>query len=433
MQPKEPVLVNVRELHEDGYCTTNAERLVVYGALPGETVMALPFTRRKRKVFARTLAVETASPDRVAPICAVAAECGGCSLQHLEPSRQLAMKQEKLLSLLRETPPDVVMRPLIGPVSAYRTKARFGAKFVAKKGKVLVGFREKMSPWLTETQRCEILAAPVGTMVAPLAELIGNLTVKDAIPQVEIAVGEDRTALVFRHLAPLSAEDTGHLVAFGGAHDVDIYLQPGNQDSVYLLAGAEGPERLHYSLPDYGLTFSYHPLDFTQINLVVNKLLVARAIELLELSPADRVMDLFCGIGNFSLPIARYVGEVMGLEGVGGAVARANENAVQNALSNVSFGVADLFLGETPEIKAFGPNKVLLDPPRAGAEAVCKILASHKVERVVYVSCNPDTLARDARILVKSGYRMDKAGVVDMFPHTTHVESIACFSNPQAS
>lgn len=433
MRQQDPVLVDIVDLHDDGYGRASENKLFVFGALPGERVLAQPFTRRHKKIFARTLSVELASMDRVTPVCHAADICGGCSLQHLHPDRQIEAKQKGLLALLGDLQPAQILPPLTGPRTNYRHKARLGVKYVNKKDKVLVGFREKMSPYVAEIDRCEILAPPVGELLPALSELVGSLTTRASVPQIEVAVGEDRAAFIFRHLQPFSEEDLVLLRQFADKHKVDIYLQPKGPDSVWRLTPCEGDDRLHYGLPAYDLEFAFHPQDFTQINMAINRLLVAQALQLLDLCDQDIVLDLFCGIGNFTLAMGRSAASVTGVESVVSAVDRARENARRNDIANCNFVVGDLFTehwdlpgGDSGDSSL--ANKVLLDPPRSGALEVCKRLASHKVERVVYVSCNPVTLARDARVLVESGYRMDKAGVVDMFPHTTHVESIACFS-----
>lgn len=424
---RDPLTVDVVDLQPDGYCTTGEEKILVSGALPGECVEAVPFSRRRKKLFARTTDVLTASMDRVEPICSVASYCGGCSLQHMNPDKQIAYKHEQLVLAFDDCQPAEYLEPLRGPVAAYRGKARLGVKYVDKKEAVLVGFREKLSPFIAETTRCEILAAPMTGLLGPLAEMIAALSVRSALPQIEVGIGERRAALVFRHLQPLSEEDLERLLAFGEQYGIDLYLQPGGLDTTHKVFPLDGDDRLVYCLPEFDLEFRFHPLDFIQVNQVINQSLVPRALELLAVESSDVMLDLFCGIGNFTLPLARRTASVHGMESSETSVIRARENAAHNAISNCTFEVSDLFLAGL-DLASFAANKVLLDPPRSGAEAVCKGLASTNAERVVYVSCNPQTLARDAKILVESGYRLDKAGVIDMFPHTTHVESIACFS-----
>jgi 23S rRNA (uracil1939-C5)-methyltransferase len=424
---KEPREMTISALDPDGYGVDESGEYGVFGALPGETVVMQPFTRKKKRIYGRPNAIENSSPDRVVPPCQIADRCGGCSFQHVEPGRQIAFKQRRLMDALEDCEPGEVLSPLTGPVSNYRYKARLGVKFVEKKNKVLVGFREKMSSFIAETDRCEILASPVGGLLGELSELVASLSVRRAVPQIEVAIGDERAALVFRHLEDLLNEDTAALTAFSAQHGVDIYLQPGKMDSVWKLAPDDGVELLSYRLHDHDVEMFFHPLDFTQVNPAINRKLLEYAIGMLEPTSNDRVLDLFCGIGNFSLPLSRQVHSVVGVELMENSVARARWNASKNDISNCEFRTEDLFRDdvELPEARA---SKVLLDPPRSGAEQVCKRLAERKVEKVVYVSCNPLTLARDAKVLVESGYQLDKAGVIDMFPHTTHVESIACFS-----
>ena len=424
----EPVEVNIIDLHVDGYGTTSDLQLCVYGALPGERVVALPFTRMKRKTFDKTIDVQNASKDRVRPPCSAADYCGGCSLQHLSTDAQIVFKQQQLVDALGETEPDTYFSPLTGPVGDYRSKARLGVKYVDKKERVLVGFREKLKPFIADVSHCYVLRKPVSDLIPELADLVADLVNPRSIPQIEVAVSDTETALVFRHLEDLSKSDLEALRQFGDKHHTNIYLQSGNAASTYRIFPEVGNDLLVYHLSDFDLEFEFHPLDFTQINHVINRKMVNRAVELLELTGSDYVLDAFCGIGNFSLPIARIARNVIGIEASGTSVHRAMMNSRQNGINNCVFIAEDLF-AESLTIPALQDvNKVLLDPPRSGALGLCKTLASNKVERVVYVSCNPATLARDAAVLVAEGYQFEGAGVIDMFPHTTHVESIACFS-----
>jgi 23S rRNA (uracil1939-C5)-methyltransferase len=425
----EPQTVTAGTLHADGYCQVESDpKLGVYGALPGEELVVMPFTRRQKKIYARPQEVLTTSADRAEPPCAVADICGGCSLQHMKPSAQVAFKQAKVQAEFGDTQPVEWYPPVLGDVFHYRAKARLGVKFVDKKDKVLVGFREQLKPYIVETEHCHVLKAKASELPGLLSALITKLSIRREVPQIEVAVGDSVTALVFRHLAPFSEDDLTELKTFGALHSVSIYLQPGNPESITKLFPDDAQMFLEYQLPEFGLTYQFAPLDFTQVNSSINKQMVARAIELLQLEKDDVVFDGFCGIGNFSLPIAKQVARLVGVEGVELSVQRARHNAELNGITNCLFIAQDLF-SETLEIKGFQDvNKVLIDPPRSGAEALCKRLASRKVERVVYVSCNPVTLARDTKILVSNGYRFDGAGVIDMFPHTTHIESIASFS-----
>lgn len=423
---REPVFLDIVQLHADGYGLTADAKSAVFGALPGERVQAQPFTKKHKRIFHKTIAVVTPSPDRVVPVCSAADICGGCKLQHMNPATQLVHKQQALVDALGGCVPDRLLPPLCGPASRYRSKARLGVKFVAAKGRVLVGFREKMSPFIAEIDVCEVLADPVGGMIPAITALIDSLEARARIPQIEVAVGAGVGALVLRHLDPLCDADLARIGEFAELEPVHIYLQPGGPGTAVKAFPAAGEERMYYSLPNYGLEFAFHPMDFTQVNQSINRDMVDCALGLLQLQSTDEVADLFCGIGNFTLPAARIAARVKGMESDALAVARGRENALRNGIENCEFVVTDLFAPDL-ELNLDGTNKVILDPPRSGAAAVCEKLATNKVERVVYVSCNPMTLARDAQTLVDNGYRLDAAGVIDMFPHTTHIESIACF------
>jgi len=425
----EPLNITAGPLQNGGYCASESDpRLLIYGSLPGEEMVAMPFTRKQRKTFARPVEIQTSSADRVVAPCPVADLCGGCSLQHMHPLAQIAFKQTQVETEFGDTRPQTWYPPLLGDVGQYRAKARLGVKFVDKKDKVLVGFREKLKPYIVETDQCYVLKKPVGDLLGELAELIAQLSGARDIPQIELAMGDDITALVFRHLAPLTEQDKAALAAFAEQRSLQVYLQPGKPDSITKLFPADDNPYLEYYLPQFDVRYQFLPLDFTQVNPAINQQMVAKAIELLDLQSSDIVFDGFCGIGNFSLAMARQVEQVIGVESSEPSVERARFNADLNGITNCIFIVQDLF-SESLDISGFQDvNKVLIDPPRSGAEALCKRLARLKVERVVYVSCNPVTLARDAKILVSNGYRFDGAGVIDMFPHTTHVESIASFS-----
>lgn len=416
--------VDVTGLSPEGYGVDASGKLRVTGALPGERVIARPFTRRQKKLYLRTESVELASPDRVPAICSAAAICGGCSLQHVNGDRQLADKSNGLAQALGTVTPKSWLPPLRGPVSGYRSKARVGVKFVARKERVLVGFREKMSPYVAEIDYCEVLVPALARLLPPLAETISLLDARASIPQLEVAAGDDGAALVFRHLAPLCDSDIEVLRQFATLHSVSVFLQPGGPSSVTLL---QGSELLRYQLPAYELSYDFHPMEFTQVNQAINRQLVDLALDLLDPLQEDVVLDLFCGIGNFTLPIARCAGHVLGMELSESSIDRARKNAMANGITNVDFSVLNL-IEPAVDVGTLVPanaTKVLLDPPRSGAEAICEALASTNVHRVVYVSCNPLTLARDVKILVDHGFQLEQAGVIDMFPHTTHVESIA--------
>ena len=477
--PTEQVELNITHLQPDGCGYTDDQQHAVYGGLPGERVLAEPLARKRGRRYYRAIALLESNPSkgnlpksdhpqsdhqkaaRVQPVCKVADRCGGCSFQHLAHDAQLRLKQAQLLDALTSnqpsTPPETITPPITSSIYGYRGKARLGAKHVLKKGEVLVGFREKQRSLITETTACPILRPPVDELILPLRKLIASLTIRDHVPQIEVAMGDNSLALVFRHLEEPTAGDLDQFRAFldehadkhanehadkhannysnnhsndhpnekAGKPSILIYLQPGGPDSVHLLCRS-GQADLTYSLPDIELAFE--PLDFIQVNPGINRQMVAAAIRLLALEPTDRVMDAFCGLGNFSLPIARHCAAVRGYEGAAGSVERARSNAARNGISNAEFHVADLLNpGDTgfSDISFNGINKIMLDPPRSGAENLVKALASQGVERVVYASCNPLSLARDVKSLVENGFRFRSAGIVDMFPHTTHVESLA--------
>ena len=423
---KAPLKVDVTALHDGGYGLSGDGRIAVLGALPGETLTVLPFSRRHKKVYCRIESIENASAHRVEPVCSVAGVCGGCSLQHMEHKAQIEFKQTAWLNTFVNSPEEI-LPPLLGPTINYRSKARLGARFVAKKGKVLVGFREKMKGFITETESCKTLRLPAGDLLEPLAEMLMELSDPKSVPQIEVAIGDATTAFVIRHLDDLTNADLGILQKFSEDHQVHIYLQPSDPESVYRLCPDDGDEYLYYDLVDYDLRIFFTPLDFTQVNHSINQSLVNLAITLLAPGQDDEVLDAFCGSGNFSLAVARVVRHVTGLELAATSVERAEYNAKTNGIENVTFLSRDLFREQVTDL--LEPiSHVLLDPPRTGAETLVKTLTESNVRRVVYVSCNPQTLARDVEILVKGGYHFDKAGVLDMFPHTTHIESIAVLS-----
>jgi len=427
-EPREAV---IESLSQDGRGITHvdAKEVFVQGALPGEQVR-FAYTRVKRRYDeGRVEAVLARSPDRVEPRCPHFGVCGGCSLQHMAPAAQLAAKQQAMLNALRRiggVTPERVLAPLsAGSDWGYRRKARLGVKLVEKKGKVLVGFRERASSFISDLTRCDVLHPAVGGLLGPLAELIGDLSVRDRIPQVEVAVDEKHAVLCLRNLAPLSQADTARLGAFAQAHSVHVYLQEGGPETLRPLDGRG--VRLSYGLPAFDLRLQFLPLDFTQVNLELNRLMVEHALALLAPGPEDRVLDLFCGLGNFTLPLARRAGEVVGVEGDPGLVERARENARVNGLGNCTFFAANLYepLEQAPWLQQRF-HKLLFDPPRSGAAEVLRYVPALSSRRLVYISCYPGTLARDAGMLVRDlGYRLIGAGVMDMFAHTGHVESIA--------
>jgi 23S rRNA (uracil1939-C5)-methyltransferase len=443
----------VDALTHEGEGVVHAGKTVfVAGALPGELVRYRRVRRHKRHDEAALVEIVRPAAERAIPRCAHFGICGGCALQHLAPERQIEAKQAELresLERIARTAPERWLEPLRGPAWAYRRRARLGARYVTKKGRVLVGFRERLSPYVTATERCEVLAPPVGALIAPLSGLLTELEAGQRVPQIEVAVGDNATALVLRVLEPvLAARDVELLRAFERTHAVRFYLQPGGIESVMRLAPADAldesraercatdrlEEPLHYVLPDFGVRIEFAPTDFLQINGPVNQGLVARAVSLLELSADSRVLDLYCGLGNFTLPLARRAGRVLGIEGERGLVERARHNARLNGIENAEFIEADLASSASsasgePGAPAWlsGPfSHVLLDPPRVGARDVMRTIARIGPQRVLYISCHPGSFARDVGTLVHDhGFVVRAAGVVDMFPHTTHVESLA--------
>ncbi len=373
--------------------------------------------------------------DRVEPRCAHFNICGGCSLQHLSPAAQIAAKQQVLLDSLKHiggVEPKAVLAPLTGPSWGYRRRARLGVKFVIKKDKLLIGFREKRSSLLADIEHCEVLHPPVGGLLPALRELIAGLEAYNCIPQIEVAAGDEATALVFRNLAELSNTDLVKLQAFGKQQNMQIHLQPAGPESVTLI----WPETafLSYRLPEFNLELFFSPADFVQINADVNRAMISRVIELLQPGAHERVLDLFCGLGNFTLPLARHAAHVIGVEGEAKLIQRAQDNAQRNGIHNAEFYAADLsqdLSGQPWAKQRF--DKILLDPPRTGALEIIKQLPAFNATRIVYVSCNPATLARDTRALTENGYTLMSAGVMDMFPHTTHVEAIALFEKYENS
>lgn len=412
-----------------GVARIDGKATFVHGALPGERVRLRVVRRHRNFDDAETELVLTPSPERVEPACDRFGVCGGCSLQHLAPAAQIASKQQALLDALRHIghlEPAQVFAPIVGPtVWGYRRKARLGVKYVARKGKVLVGFRERGSSFVTDTQRCPVLHPRVGETLGTLATLVGGLDIRERVPQIEVAMGDEACILVFRALSPPSARDVDRLRSFGAGHGVAVYLQEGGLDSIRPLEDAG--VQLTYALPEHDLELAFEPGDFTQVNFEVNRLMVARAVDLLRPQAHERVLDLFCGLGNFTLALARSAAEVVGVEGEAGLVARARANATRNGVGNARFHIANLYgaLDAEPWLRERFAA-ALLDPPRTGAIEILPLLPRLGVERLVYVSCYPGTLARDAAELVqRHGYRLVGAGAMDMFPHTAHVESIA--------
>lgn len=401
----------------------------IHGALPGERVTFVR-QRRRRRDQAAVATIADPAPTRCAPRCPHFDACGGCALQHLSHPAQIVRKAAILEHALAAhgVAAGRVRPAIVAPPWAYRRKARLGARYVEKKGGVLLGFRERHAPYVADIAICEILVEPVGRRIPALRAALGAMAARAAIPQVEVAAGDERCALVVRHLVPLEPGDRAILRDFGREHDLDLYLQPAGPDTVTPLDGPP-PAPLRYALPGFGVVLEFEPTDFVQVNARVNRALVSSAVDALALTGRERVLDLFCGLGNFTLPVATRAGEVLGLEGDAGLVARGRDNARRNGCTNAVFEARDLHdPAVVRQVTGGGWDRVLLDPPRSGAEAVIAGLPEPLPPRVVYVSCNPHTLAGDAGLLVARGYRLLEAGVVDMFPHTAHGESIAVFA-----
>ena len=416
--------------HEGEGVVHGGKTAFVAGALPGERVRFERLRRRKHHDEARLVELLEPSAERVEPCCAHFGVCGGCALQHLRAARQLEAKQAELadaLERIARVAPRGWLEPLRGPPWGYRRRARLGARYVRKKGRVVVGFRERAAPYVTATDRCEVLAPPVGALIGALGALLDGLAIRERVPQIEVAVGDEATALVLRVLEAPPPQDLERLRDFERAHGLRLYLQPGGLQSVAPLSPA-ALTPLSYTLPEFDVRIEFAPTDFIQINGPINRMLVARAVSLLELTPDARVLDLYCGLGNFTLPIARRAARVLGIEGDHALTERARHNARLNGLDNAAFDTADLQsagIDARPSLSG-DFSHVLLDPPRAGAREVLRTIARIRPLRVLYISCHPGSLARDVGTLVhEHGFSLLSAGVVDMFPHTTHVESLA--------
>ena len=429
MPRREPVDITIDNLSHEGrgIGRVGGKTVSVRGALPGERVTAHILRKRPQFDEAEVATVIVASPERIVPHCAHAEICGGCSMQHVGEAFQLRHKQAVLLELLRHhagVTPRSVAAPAVGPQWGYRKKARLGVKLVPKKGGVLVGFRERAKPFIADIDRCEILDPRVGTRLLALRELVHGLSTPDRVPQIEVAASDEVVALIVRHLDPLTPADLSRLRAFSHAHDVDIYLQPAGPASVKRL---QDGRVLKYAVGEF--EFQFEPTDFTQINPVINERLVERVIDRMDLGKQERVLDLYCGLGNFSLPLAHRAGMLVGVEGESSMVDRARANAARNEVHNAQFVVADLDDPAALEVlRGGGFDKMVLDPPRVGAAAVVEAFDFDGLWRIVYVSCNPLTLARDAAMLIeRHGFELVEAGILDMFPHTAHVESLCVF------
>lgn len=427
----EPLLIERMADGGQGVAHIDGKLCFVDGALAGERVRAALVRRHGNYDEAVTQGVLEPSPQRVTPACAVYARCGGCMLQHQDHAAQVQDKQAQLaekLARIGGVQPADWLDPIVGPAWHYRRRARLGVRRVSRRGGVLVGFRERRSSFLTDMHDCPVLDTRLSALIDPLRTLIGDLSVADQVPQLEVTATDDEVLLVMRHLAPLSDADRTALADFAAAHGVRWFLQPAGPDTVHPLP--PGGDRLPtYRLDAFDLELEFGPLDFTQVNFAINQQLVPLAVDLLAPQAGERVADLFCGVGNFSLALATRGARVLGLEGEATLVARARGNAKRAGLAeNCSFEQANLYDDAPAALTRIGRcDAWLLDPPRSGAQALCGAVPKSGPARIVYVSCNPATLARDAGLLVGQGYRLARAGIVDMFPHTAHVESIALF------
>ncbi len=431
--PTETVQVAIKNLSHEGRGVSHLDgkTLFIDGALPGEEVEMRYAAVHAKFDEGYAVNVIKASESRVEPKCQHFEMCGGCSLQHMDSSAQIQFKE----SILKEhfehfgkLKPDNWLPALQADTFGYRKKARLGARWVSKKNDCLVGFREKRSNFLTEISHCPVLIEQVDNLIMPLRTLIASLDSKQSTPQIEVAAGDNELALVVRHMEPLSNSDQQKWLEFAKQHHFSLYYQPKGPDTVHKIWPEDGNARLTYSLSAFAVELAFHPMDFTQVNASINQKMVELAIDLLEPQKNEKVLDLFCGLGNFTIPLATKAQAVIGVEGGQAMVDRGYENAKRNNLSNVDFYQADLQTDFSHfEWAKEGFDKILIDPPRSGALDVVNYVAKFGAKRIVYVSCNPATLARDAGVLKEKGYRLTKAGVMDMFPHTAHVESIAVF------
>jgi 23S rRNA (uracil1939-C5)-methyltransferase len=431
--PVVPVTAVINSLTHDGRGVAHIDGKAVFidAALPGEEIEFLYTEIRRDYAEAKVIKVLKASEQRVVPLCPHFDVCGGCSFQHVDSEQQIEIKQgllEEQFKRIGKIAIPKLWEPLTGPHWGYRRKARMGVKYVAKKGRVLVGFREKRNPYLAEMDNCLVMHPVVGTKLVALGEMIAGLSIREKIPQIEVAIGDNECVLAIRVLEPATEADKEKMRAFGKEHQLSLCLQSKGPETITPID--DEPEILPtYALPDHDIEFRFRPAMFTQVNYEINRLMVNRVLATLNLTKDDTVLDLFCGLGNFTLPIAKYAGSVVGIEGDLPLIKHARENALHNGIESAEFYAADLSkdISDQPWVKR-KYNKILLDPSRAGASEVLQYFKHWQPEQIIYVSCNPSTLARDAGILVNDlGYKLVKAGVMDMFPQTGHVESIALF------
>mgnify|MGYP001367179136 CR=1 FL=1 len=425
-----PVTLQIESLSHEGrgIAHIDGKTTFVDYALPGETISAQITKQKGRYNEAKTLDVIEASEKRVPARCPHFGTCGGCNLQHMQADMQLELKQQTVKELLQHQAQSTAehwLPPLTSSEFQYRRKARLSVKYVDKKQKLLIGFREKQGRYVADIDYCDILTASAGHQLQAMAAMVEQLSIHKKIPQIEVAVCDAHTALIIRHLEPMTEQDHSIITRFAQTHRFHIYLQPKGIDSIHRLHPVDA-DKPHYAIPDYQLRMEHEPHHFTQINQSINLKMIAQALSLLELKPGDRVIDLFCGIGNFTLPMARQGCHVTGVEGSDDAIRQAKENAIINELENVDFFSANLFesvYNQDWSQRAY--NKVLLDPPRAGAQEIIPLIATWRPSHLVYVSCNPATLARDIGLLTDHGYQLAQCGIMDMFPQTKHIETMA--------
>ncbi len=442
--PRDPIVVAIdstsesglglgRQVGDDGGGSLDV--VAVKGALPGERVRAQVRSRRRRRLVARLVSVEESSPRRIAPRCPVFFECGGCAWQHVDGEAQLARKQDALCAALGEHGIEAlhVDAPIRGPQWGYRHKARLGVRWVPAAGGALVGFREFDSSKVTRMDDCPVLAPGLGRLIAPLKTLVGSLSEPRHIPQIEVAAGDDCAAVIVRHLQPLGDSDLAALSRFGTDFGVQVLRQGGGPDSIVHVDGRRGDASLGYRVGDIELRF--HPAEFTQVNPHVNRLLVDEVLTALEPGGEERILDLFCGVGNFTLPLARRARSVVGIEGAAGLVERACDNARANGITNVRFEVLNLYDPQAypADDHWLACDAMVVDPPRSGLSLLAEHLARRGPGRIAYVSCNPDSLVRDLLVLVRGGYQVERLRLLDMFPHTAHVETLAVLRRPWSS
>ncbi len=438
-----PAVVESIDQQGRGVAHVEGKAIFIDGALPGEKVTYQSHRIKETFEVANVVDVEVPSAQRVTPHCVHYGKCGGCKLQHFDADAQVLAKQQLLeadFTHIGKVTPTEMMPPLNGPSWGYRHKARMSAKYVHKKERALVGFNEKGTRFVADMDSCEVLVPAVSDLIAPLQEMIAELSIREKLPQIELAVGEPQgdsehptIVLILRIMEALSAEDEIVFKTFADMHKVQIWTQTKGPDTIKPFWPLNG-DQLQYSLPEFDLVYPFKPNEFTQVNPEINRMMISRAMQLLNPQAGEKVIDFFCGIGNFTLPIARNGATVLGIEGLSNLVDRANEGAALNAITNVSFAVSDLFKMTEASLTALGQqDKWLIDPSRDGAFELVKAINGENAPKViVYVSCNPATLARDAGVLVnEKGYVLEKAGVINMFPHTAHIESIALFERKE--